>query len=87
MTHFDDITIDQFWEMLEQHDWHYPMANGAAYERGYQNAKKIKAIAAEKGLPFQFLLASYQNYINAGYAHGVKTNPAPKPIVLAGGAA
>ena len=63
MKRFDNPTPAQFWDMLDSHDWHYPMTDdGATYRTGAENAKHLRTIAAEKGGIYQELLDGFLAY-------------------------
>jgi hypothetical protein len=56
------LSINQFEELLKNHDWSYQMSEDSRYyRRGQMQLKEIESAIAEGGESFQNLYNEYRN--------------------------
>lgn len=57
------ITLQEFYDMLDKHDWHYVMTEDRrAYSVGKESEQKIKRIVSGNGFEFHDLLQAFEDY-------------------------
>ncbi len=73
-----EMTLAEFWDLLNRHDWFYPMSDDSRVYRKGENSLRVIKVAAERGGPrFKKLFDDYQEHVFSGPAWN--NDPKPRP--------
>lgn len=74
------MTNEEFFRMLESHDWFYEYSDDhGVWTKGKENKKRIQATAQENPL-FSRMYSEYVEYINAVVSHGPNQEKVARPF-------
>lgn len=74
-----DITIQEFYQKLERHDWYYMMSDDhSVWQRGKEAEKNLKEIASEHGDKWLSLFEDFGKHMFTGRAWGNERQPKPE---------
>jgi hypothetical protein len=71
-------TLQEYWDMLDKHDWYYPFSDDRhVYDKGEKEYKKLISIANGGGEEYLQMYNSFQEHHYSGDPW--KTTKLPKP--------
>lgn len=73
------MTLQQFWDELNQHDWYYMMSDDHSwYTAGMTNINRLAAVAEVNGPEYVAMLAAFTKHHFSGKAWGTAQEPKPE---------
>lgn len=74
----DKITLSQFWEMVDKHDWYHEMSDDRGVDaRGAANWRKLKAISGQSSEHAE-ILEAFTKHHYSGKPWNTEQKPKPK---------
>lgn len=72
------MTIEEYYALLEKHDWYYEMSDDhRVWKAGVAARDNLVAIAAEHGGQYQTLLDGFRAHYFSGDPWGTEKQPKP----------
>lgn len=75
----NNVTLTEFWEMLNNHDWYYMMSDDIRVERsGQSNWHRLLNIATKGGDPYGELMEAFRSHYFTGKPFNTEQTPKPE---------
>jgi hypothetical protein len=73
------MTLQEFWDLCENHDWYFAMSDDhGVWRRGQANIDRLSAIAKASGQEYVDMLEGFSKHMFSGKPWNTEKTPKPE---------